>query len=366
MEDAINNVRENSLQFSAEQGDIFDDCHRPVDLILEGYAWWMRYHLGQSGAHVDVEDAVETLAYDARDWVDRHENVWSDSASDQYLLGGKDASTKSYENDHYDPFGTTLVEFAAPMEVAAVGASIAFLVDAGKDVANVQVDPNTRCPPGLSFYHGAGCQTTRAAVTQPTGNGVATTGNGGQSCTSSSRCPTGRVSAKTGANAGTCVPFGSVGTTCLSDSYCGSGLVCAKAGANAGTCAPSGSLGASCETNSTCATGLECATAGPNAGTCATPGTVGTSCDSSANCAAGLLCATNGPNTGTCVTPQATVGNTCYGGTDCQGPSVICGPQNKCCISTGFTCQATSECCYSDSVCDLQTNTCTAALPPLT
>gem|GEM_PF-1312134 len=379
MEDAINNVREISLQFTTSN-DLFKGdnlCHRPVELILEGYTWWQRYHLGRPGSHVDVEDAVESLASAARDWVDDHSRVWSDTASDTYLID-KERSIESYTVDSYS--GLTLSEFAEPLAVHAVGASIAFLVDTGKDVADVQKDPSTQCPPGKSYYYGVGCQTPPSPTTLPPGKDVSVTG-GKKSCKSNDDCPSGLVCAKAGPNAQTCVAFGSEGTSCLSDSYCAAGLACAtsgtnagtcikkgttgtscssdnecaggfacaKVGTNAGTCIKDGDLGTSCSANNDCSAGLACAATGANAGTCVLEGTNGTLCSTDSSCATGFVCATVGADARTCVTTQATVGNTCYSASDCQGPNIVCGAQNKCCVVVGATCQSTSECCYTGS-----------------
>ena len=305
MEDAMNNLRAQILQYQSND-DTFQDCHRPVEIIVQGYNVWSHYNMA-TGGHVDVEDAVENLAFGTRGWIDSLGGVWNDRASDQYLLTSSPHtdSVNSYQNGHYGGPFMDLTAFSTPLEISAAGAIIAFLVDSGLSVPNVQADPSTECPSGTSFVHGQGCVRNVIISANPTANGVTTTG---------------RVSAT-----------------------------------------PStGGVGTSCSSNSNCAAGLVCATTGANAGKCETSGTVGTSCSSSSSCAAGLVCATTGANAGTCVASQPTVGNTCSGASDCLAPNIICGPQNTCCVVEGGSCQSNSECCAADPLdafCD-ETNTC--------
>lgn len=348
MEDAINNERAASLQFSTDN-DLFNKanvCHRPVDLILEGYAWWKRYNLGQSGSHVDVEDAVESLASSTRDWVDDHSGVWSDTASLTYLVD-KDDSVASYESDTYS--GLSLADFAAPLEVHAVGATIAFLVDTGKDVANVQPDNSTKCEPGKIFYHNEGCQTPKPLILQPPTD---LTIPAGVSCDPESGvCPAGMECVKAGPNANTCEVLGTIGTACGSSTDCktGLGLVCADSGAEAGTCVLRNGTGDPCSSNTDCAAGFECATVGPNAGACELSGSFGTNCNSSNDCDEGLACAETGTYAGICVA-KGTPGTNCTSNSGCNGLGVVCGSSSQCCIiswsmDATVPCQSASDCC---------------------
>jgi hypothetical protein len=156
MEDAMNNLRGDTLQFET-YSDMFRDCHSPVDIILKGYEHWQYSNLG-FGGHVNVEEEVESLALEARHWVDSHSGIWSDSASDDYLVNNVKWSIKSYTNERYDDHGMTLTQFSRPLELASSGAVIAFLVDAGLHATSTTVDTSTTCGTGSYFVHGEGCK----------------------------------------------------------------------------------------------------------------------------------------------------------------------------------------------------------------
>jgi len=166
------------------------------------YNAWNRYNLA-SGGHTDVEDMVEYLATSTRNWIDDHAGVWSDSASSQYLLTKypHTNSVASYANTNYAGNDAnnfmTLAEFSKPLELAAAGGVIAFLVDAGLSVGNVPVDLDTQCPGGRSYVKGAGCQQVPASIL-PTTNVAAVTSrtvamptvcaNDGMPCSTNADC----------------------------------------------------------------------------------------------------------------------------------------------------------------------------------
>jgi len=204
MEDAINNLRADILKFDGasdiKDQDRFIDCHRPVEIVQEGFKYWQQYNM-YLGGHVDVDDLVHSLASRSRAWIDSRQNVWSDSASDQYLLtpDPHTNSVASYRNENYGN-NMTLTEFSTPLEVSAAGASVAFLVDAGLMAADVPKDPSTICPNGTYYEQGHGCQPLLSMppmkVLQASG-GVSIAGKAtpaqtctavGQACTSSAEC----------------------------------------------------------------------------------------------------------------------------------------------------------------------------------
>jgi len=262
-----------------------------------------------------MEDAVESLSYMTRDWVDNHSNVWSDTASLTYLAD-KDDSVTSYAKDTYS--GLSLADFAAPIEVHAVGASIAFLVDAGQEVpADVPLDTSTQCGPGKTFYHGQGCQTTKSSIWQPPGTDVAITA-GGACDPESGVCPAGMECVTAGPNANTCEVHGTIGTKCGSTTDCKNGLVCADSGPEAGTCVERNGTGEPCSSNNDCSNGLACAKVGPKAGTCEPSGTGGTPCSSNTDCLSGSVCAVAGLNSGTCQ-PKGGPGTSCNWDGGCTG-----------------------------------------------
>jgi hypothetical protein len=68
MEDAANDMRTDILKYDT-QTDAFGaydsqthawvtDCHRPVEIVLQGYAWWKYYGCGSMIARVEIDRVV--------------------------------------------------------------------------------------------------------------------------------------------------------------------------------------------------------------------------------------------------------------------------------------------------------------------